>query len=82
MHRYEVYVAARNGFGLSRGSVRAVFTTPPKAEPVMEAMEELPAYNETACCVSAGLKKGCLDLCTYNVSMFFILIKIAFTRKH
>lgn len=67
--RYEVYVAARNAFGLSRGSVRAVFTTPPMAEPIVKATEKIPAYNETACCVSAGIKKGCLDLCTYNMKM-------------
>ncbi|GFX66742.1 ig-like and fibronectin type-III domain-containing protein 2 [Trichonephila clavipes] len=67
--RYEVYVAARNAFGLSRGSVRAVFTTSPEIDPAEMALEKTPAYNETACCIAAGLKKSCLDLCTYNMKM-------------
>lgn len=72
LFRYEVYVAARNGFGISRGSVRAVFTTPPVAEPIRKATEQVPAYNESSCCVSAGIKRGCLDLCNYNVNSLFI----------
>ncbi|XP_054711801.1 Ig-like and fibronectin type-III domain-containing protein 1 [Uloborus diversus] len=67
--RYEVYVAAKNSFGLSRGSVRAVFTTPPETVSTETAVGPPRAYNETACCVSAGLKKGCLDLCTYDMKM-------------
>ncbi|XP_055940874.1 Ig-like and fibronectin type-III domain-containing protein 1 [Argiope bruennichi] len=67
--RYEVYVAARNAFGLSRGSVRAVFTTTPEMNRTEKAEEKYSAYNETACCVAAGLKTSCLDLCTYNMKM-------------
>ncbi|GFS33092.1 ig-like and fibronectin type-III domain-containing protein, partial [Nephila pilipes] len=67
--RYEVYVAARNAFGLSRGSVRAVFTTSPEIDQAEMAKERTPAYNETACCMAAGLKNSCLDLCTYNMKM-------------
>ncbi|KAF8786258.1 Ig-like and fibronectin type-III [Argiope bruennichi] len=67
--RYEVYVAARNAFGLSRGSVRAVFTTTPEMNRTEKAEEKYSAYNETACCVAAGLKTSCLDLCTYNVRL-------------
>ncbi|KFM57521.1 Ig-like and fibronectin type-III domain-containing protein, partial [Stegodyphus mimosarum] len=67
--RYEVYVAAKNAFGLSRGSVRAVFTTSPEEDPVQKATDEIPVYNETACCESAGLKKICFGLCTYNMKM-------------
>lgn len=71
--RYEVYVAARNELGVSRGSARAVFTT--SAAQNASDFQELhktkppPVYNETACCVAAGLRKGCLDLCTYNMKM-------------
>ncbi|KAG8198461.1 hypothetical protein JTE90_022195 [Oedothorax gibbosus] len=67
--RYEVYVAARNAFGMSRGSVRAVFTTSPEKGQIEKVMEKTAAYNETACCLAAGLKKSCLDLCTYNMKM-------------
>lgn len=62
-----MYVAAKNAFGLSRGSVRAVFTTTPEMDQIEKVMEKTSAYNETACCLAAGLKKSCLDLCTYNV---------------
>ncbi|XP_042905607.1 Ig-like and fibronectin type-III domain-containing protein 2 isoform X1 [Parasteatoda tepidariorum] len=67
--RYEVYVAAKNAFGLSRGSVRAVFTTTPEVNKTEKIMKNTPTYNETACCIAAGLKKSCLDLCSYNMKM-------------
>lgn len=67
--RYEVYVVAKNTFGLSRGSVRAVFTTLPQANIMQKTSEDYQAYNETSCCIAAGLKKGCLDLCTYDMKM-------------
>ncbi|GBN19990.1 hypothetical protein AVEN_189665-1 [Araneus ventricosus] len=67
--RYEVYVAARNAFGLSRGSVRVLFKTTPETNHTEKAEEKYAAYNETACCVAAGLKTSCLDLCTYNMKM-------------
>ncbi|RWS04782.1 Ig-like and fibronectin type-III domain-containing protein C25G4.10-like protein, partial [Dinothrombium tinctorium] len=68
--RYEVYVVAVNQYGVSQPSPRVLFSTPPITPPE-EAEEEAknPAYNETACCVRANMKRKCLPLCSYKVKV-------------
>ncbi|XP_023234906.1 Ig-like and fibronectin type-III domain-containing protein 2 [Centruroides sculpturatus] len=68
--RYEAYVIAENSFGASQGSSRVVFSTIalPDAPQSAEVRNET-GYNETACCVSAGLRDHCIPLCSYEMKM-------------
>lgn len=63
---YEVFVAAENKYGTSEGSERVVFKT---EEPVPEPTGSSSGYNETACCVNAGLKDLCMPLCSYKMKL-------------
>ncbi|RWS28779.1 Ig-like and fibronectin type-III domain-containing protein C25G4.10, partial [Leptotrombidium deliense] len=72
--RYEVFIAAVNQYGVSQGSPRILFSTPPLVtadEIEIERKEN--AYNETACCVRANMKSKCLPLCNYKVKVDDIL---------
>lgn len=69
-YRYEAFVSAINNYGVSQGSVRVIFSTPRIATPEeVELQESNSGYNETACCVRAGLSKKCLPLCSYKVKV-------------
>lgn len=70
--RYEVYVAAENKYGVSQGSSRVIFSTPPIETPEI-VEEESTAYNETACCERAGMKSECLPLCNYKMKVSDVL---------
>lgn len=68
--RYEAYVIAENSFGASQGSSRVVFSTLaiPDSPNLSEIRNET-GYNETACCVAAGLRDHCIPLCSYEMKM-------------
>jgi hypothetical protein len=68
--RYEVYVKAANPYGTSEGSSRVVFSTPPVyTSTEVELQQTTSGYNETQCCMRAGLHKDCLPLCAYRVKV-------------
>ncbi|XP_021960351.1 Ig-like and fibronectin type-III domain-containing protein 1 [Folsomia candida] len=66
---YEVYVEAVNDHGVSEASQRVVFRTASQNEKNAELEANSNLYNETACCVSAGLSPTCMPLCSYEASM-------------
>lgn len=66
--QYESYIVATNKYGISKHSTQVVFTTSPVVK-TSDTDRQNRWYNETACCVSAGLQDECLPLCSYDVKL-------------
>lgn len=72
--RYEVYIKSVNKFGTSQGSSRVVFSTPPIYEDESTLSDSTyTGYNETQCCLRAGLPSECLPLCSYRVKVIDVI---------
>ena len=70
--KYEVFLTAINRYGMSRSSSRIIFKT--KDTESNEDIELLQSdsthgYNETACCLRAGIPDICVPLCSYHMKI-------------
>ena len=70
--KYEVFLTAVNNFGISRSSSRVIFKSK-EPEPIedieLEQSDSTAGYNETACCVRAGIPDLCTPLCSYHMKI-------------
>ncbi len=64
---YEVFIEARNFYGLGQPTTRIVFRTA-KSNFVKDNGSGLP-YDQANCCSRAGVKPECMPMCQYNASL-------------
>ena len=70
--KYEVYLTAINKYGISRSSSKIIFKTKepePNEDIELEQSDSNAGYNESACCVRAGIPDICIPLCSYNLKI-------------
>lgn len=69
---YEVYLTAINKYGMSRDSSKVIFKAK-ESEIIddieLEESDSSAGYNETACCVRAGISDICVPLCSYHMKI-------------
>lgn len=68
---YEVYVQARNIYGLGNPTARIVFRTAKASMVDLKASSSTSEviYDQPECCTKAGVKEECLPMCQYNASL-------------
>jgi hypothetical protein len=63
---YEVFVQARNFYGVGNPSTRIVFRT---AKSIFVKPMDDKTYDQMGCCSRSGVKDECLGMCQYNASL-------------